>query len=80
MLLQKLNSLWLELVKSGKAPEFPYIIDLMSKTDIISGIRSEVMIIELIQRLIRLPYLCNELTKIGFVITKDGNVATEYSK
>lgn len=32
MLLQKLNSLWLELLKSGKAPEFPYIMDLMSKT------------------------------------------------
>ena len=32
MLLQKLNSLWLELLKSGKAPEFPYIMELMSKT------------------------------------------------
>ncbi len=35
MLLQKLNSLWLELLKSGKAPEFPYIMELMSKTVIV---------------------------------------------
>ena len=32
MLLQKLNSLWLELLKSGKAPEFPYIMELMAQT------------------------------------------------
>lgn len=32
MLLQKLNSLWLELQKSGKTPEMPYLIDLITKT------------------------------------------------
>ena len=81
MLLQKLNSLWLELLKSGKAPEFPYIMELMSKTDLISGLRSEVMVIELIQRLIRLPYLCADVpTLIGFEILKDNKIAAQYSK
>lgn len=37
------------------------------------------MIVELIQRLIRLPYLCKEIpTLIGFEIFKDGQVAAEY--
>lgn len=32
MLLQRLNSIWIELQKSGKAPEIPYIVDLIFKT------------------------------------------------
>ncbi|KAJ6219956.1 hypothetical protein RDWZM_005768 [Blomia tropicalis] len=80
ILLQRLNSLWIELLKSGKAPEFPYIMDLMSRTDLIAGFRSEVMIIELIQRLIRLPYLCKEIgSMIGFEILKDSKVSVEYT-
>lgn len=45
------------------------------------GIRSEMMVVELIQRLVRLTYLCSEIkTPIGFEIIKDGNSATSYSK
>jgi len=32
MLLQKLNSLWLDLQKAGKAPELPFLTDMMLKT------------------------------------------------
>lgn len=79
LLLQRLYSLWLELQKMGKTPELPFITDLMSKTDLKPGLRSEMMIVELIQRLIRLPYLCKEIpTLIGFEIFKDGQVAAEY--
>ncbi|XP_027195391.2 peroxisomal Multifunctional enzyme type 2 [Dermatophagoides pteronyssinus] len=79
LLLQRLYSLWLELQKMGKTPELPFIVDLMSKTDLKPGIRSEMMIVELIQRLIRLPYLCKEIrTLIGFEIFKDGEIVAEY--
>lgn len=48
---------------------------------LVEGIRSEVMVIELIQRLIRLPYLCKEVnTKVGLEILKNNNRAVEYSK
>lgn len=80
MLLQRLNSIWLELQKSGKAPELPYIVELIDKTDLMPGVRSEMMIVELIQRLIRLPYLCREVpTLVGFEIMKDGKTVAEYS-
>ncbi|KPM06335.1 SCP-2-like protein, partial [Sarcoptes scabiei] len=82
MLLQRLNSLWIELQKSGKAPEIPFIVDLISKTNLLPGLRSEMMIIELIQRLIRLPYLCQEILKvlIGFEITQNHQIVAEYCK
>lgn len=40
------------------------------------------MIIELIQRLIRLPYLCQEILKvlIGFEITQNHQIVAEYCK
>lgn len=36
MLLQKLNSLWLELQKLGRTPEMPYLMELITKTVIYS--------------------------------------------
>ncbi|XP_054160689.1 peroxisomal multifunctional enzyme type 2-like [Oppia nitens] len=80
MLLQKLNSLWMDLQKAGKAPELPYLTDMMLKTSVIPGLRSESMIIELVQRLVRLPQLCTQLpTLIGFDITKDNKSVSQWT-
>ncbi len=50
--------------------------------DLIPGLRSEVMVIELVQRLIRLAYLCTEVASlVGFEVLKsDGKVGAQYSK
>jgi hypothetical protein len=48
---------------------------------VIPGLRSESMIVELVQRLVRLPQLCTEVpTLIGFIITKDGKSVSTWSK
>lgn len=81
MLLQRVNTLWLDLQKSGKAPELPYLVDLVSQHSLIPGLKSEMIVVELVQRLIRLPYLTKEVASlVGFEITKDGKTAAEYSK
>lgn len=81
MLLQRVNTLWIDLQKSGRAPELPYLVDLVSQHTLIPGLKSEMMVVELVQRLIRLPYLTKEVaTIIGFEIFKDGQTAVEYSK
>lgn len=80
MLLQKLNSLWLDLQKAGKTPELPFLTDMMLKTSVIPGLKSESMIVELVQRLVRLPYLCGQVaTRVGFNITKDGQPVSQWS-
>ena len=80
MLLQKLNSLWLDLQKAGKAPELPFLTDMMLKTSVIPGLKSESMIVELVQRLVRLPQLCSQVaTLVGFNITKGGQSVSQWS-
>jgi len=80
MLLQKLNSLWLDLQKAGKAPELPFLTDMMLKTAVIPGLKSESMIVELVQRLVRLPQLCTQVsTLIGFNITKDNKSVSKWT-
>jgi len=80
MLLQKLNSLWLDLQKVGKTPELPFLTDMMLKESVIPGLKSESMIVELVQRLVRLPQLCEELPiVIVFDITKDGESVSKWT-
>lgn len=55
MLLQKLNGLWAEFQKLGKTPELPLIVDVMLEDPLIPGLKSEGLVIECIQRLVRLP-------------------------
>jgi len=55
MLLQKLNGLWSEFQKLGKTPELPLIVDIMLDDPLIPGLKSESMIIDCVQRLMRLP-------------------------
>lgn len=45
------------------------------------GIRSEMMVIELIQRLVRLPYLTKEIdNQVGFDVIKDSKNVVQYCK
>jgi len=80
MLLQKLNSLWIEFQNSGKAPEIPILSDIMLKENVIPGLKSEAMVVELVQRMARMPQLPSQVP--GYMVlnvTKDGKPATKYT-
>jgi len=80
MLLQKLHQLWLEYQTLGKTPELPSIVEVMMKDPIKEGLKSEAMIIDLMQRVVRLPALPKEMPGLHqFNISKNGSVVSYWT-
>ena len=80
MLLQKLNGLWGEFQKLGRTPELPLIVDVMLEDPLIPGLKSEGLVIECIQRLVRLPEFTKQAP--GFhqlSITSGGKVVSTWT-
>lgn len=79
MLLQKLNSLWLEYQKLGKNPELPIAMDILLLEPLKTGLKSESMFIDLVQRIVRLPELLKDAKGLhNFNITKENKVVSNW--
>jgi len=79
MLLQKLDSFWNQVQGSRNDPEYPFVKELMLNHPLIPGLKSEVIIFDLIQRLVRLPNLLSDGSIVQFDITKDGQLASTWT-
>ena len=80
MLLQKLNGLWGEFQKLGKTPELPLIVDVMLEDPLIPGLKSEGLVIECIQRLVRLPEFTKQAPGFHQLnITSGGKVVSTWT-
>lgn len=79
MLLQKLNSLWQEYQKLGKNPELPLAMDILLENPLKIGLKSESCVIDLVQRVVRLPHLLKDAKgQHNINITKDGKVVSNW--
>lgn len=80
MLLQKLHQLWLEYQSLGKTPELPAVVEVMMKDPIKEGLKSEAMIIDLMQRVVRIPGLPKDMPGLHQMnITKNGSVVSQWT-
>lgn len=80
MLLQKLNNLWGEYQKLGKTPELPAVVEVMMKDPIKVGLKSEATVIDLMQRVVKLPDLPAKFPGLHqFDITQNGKVASNWT-
>jgi putative sterol carrier protein len=79
LLLQKLDTFWNEVQGSRNDPEFPIVKELMLNQPLIPGLKSEVIVFDLIQRLVRLPNLLSDGSIVEFDITKDGRLASKWT-
>ncbi|CAG2114191.1 unnamed protein product [Medioppia subpectinata] len=79
LLLQKLDSFWNQVQGQRKDPEMPQVKDIMLKDPMKPGLKSEVIIFDLIQKLVRLPNLLSEGSTVRFDIKKDGQLASKWS-
>lgn len=57
ILLQKLYAIWFELRRKGRTPELDLIQKVMLEESLIPGLKSEVMAIEIVQRIVKTPYI-----------------------
>ncbi|CAG2113285.1 unnamed protein product [Medioppia subpectinata] len=78
LLLQKLDSFWNQVQGQRKDPEMPQVKDIMLKDPMKPGLKSEVIIFDLIQKLVRLPNLLSEGSTVRFDIKKDGQLASKW--
>lgn len=78
ILLQKLYVIWLEMRRKGKIPELD-LIQAMLDDSLIPGLKSEVMAIEIVQRVVKMPYLLEKVNAtIQVNVTKQGQVMVRY--
>lgn len=80
LLLQKLYTFWKSIYESRRDPELPLVKDFLFKGDLIEGLKSEMIMPELVQRLVLMPNLCQKSALVVFTITKNGHIATKWSK
>lgn len=79
MLLQKLHAVWFELRKKGKTPELDLIQEIMVNEPLLPGLKSEVMAIEIVQRIVKSPFLVEKIdATIQIDILKQGKLMTQY--
>lgn len=79
MLLQKLHSLWYEMRRAGKTPELDMIQEIMVEEPLLPGLKSEVMAIEIVQRIVKAPHLVEKVdANIQVNVTKQGQMMTKY--
>lgn len=78
ILLQKLYVIWLKMRREGKIPELD-LIQAMLDDSLIPGIKSEFMAIEIVQRVVKMPYLLEKVNAtIQVNVTKQGQVMVRY--
>ncbi|KAI1283199.1 Peroxisomal multifunctional enzyme type 2 [Halotydeus destructor] len=81
MLLQKLNGLWSEFQKLGKTPELPLIVEVMLDDPMIPGLKSESLVIDCIQRLMRVPEFATQAP--GYhqldITDKSGKIVSQWT-
>lgn len=79
MLLQKLYAIWFELRRAGKTPEIDLIQEIMVEEQLMAGLKSEAMAIEIVQRIVKMPHLVETIdANIQVNILKEGNLMTKY--
>jgi putative sterol carrier protein len=79
MLLQKLYAIWFELRRAGKTPEIDLIQEIMVEEQLMPGLKSEAMAIEIVQRIVKMPHLVETIdAKIQVNILKQGRLMTKY--
>ncbi|KAF8795061.1 Peroxisomal multifunctional enzyme type 2 like protein [Argiope bruennichi] len=79
MLTQKLNQLWQEILKSGRAVELPVLSAILGDKPFDPTLRSETSFVELGKRVSRQPELITKLnTVFEWNVTKDGKKKTQW--
>jgi len=79
MLTQKLNQLWQEILKSGRAVELPILSAILADRPFDTTLRSEPCFVELGKRVSRLPELVQKFnTVIEWNVTKNGEKRTQW--
>lgn len=79
MLLQKLHAVWFEMRRKGRTPELDLIQEIMVNEQLIPGLKSEAMAIEIVQRIVRLPHLTDQInSSIQVDILKQSRLMTQY--
>lgn len=79
MLLQKLHAVWFELRRKGKTPELDLIQEIMVNEPLLVGLKSEAMAIEIVQRIVKTPYLVERIdATIQMNILKRGELMVQY--
>ncbi|KAG8188671.1 hypothetical protein JTE90_003928 [Oedothorax gibbosus] len=79
MLTQKLNQLWGEILKSGRAVELPILAAILADKPFDPLLRSETCFVELGKRVSRKPDLVTKLnTVFEFNVTKNGEKKTQW--
>lgn len=79
MLLQKLHAVWFDLRRKGKTPELDLIQEIMVDEPLIANLKSEVMAIEIVQRIVKMPELMEKINAtIQIDILKQGALVTSY--
>jgi len=80
MAIYKLFTVWVDTVfKKKRAPEVPYIEDILFKNELIPGLKSETIVFRLIQSFVKSPNLCQEVNEVYyFDITKEGKVVSKW--
>ncbi|KAK4337238.1 hypothetical protein RND71_043543 [Anisodus tanguticus] len=67
-------------IMTGKTPELPAVVEVMMKDPIKEGLKSESMIIDLMQRVVRLPDLPKQCPGLHqFDISKNGTVVSQWT-
>lgn len=79
MLTQKLNQLWQEILKSGRAVELPILSAILADKPFDTSLRSEPCFVELGKRVSRLPDLVSKFnTVFEWNVTKNGEKRTQW--
>lgn len=79
MLLQKLHSVWYELRKKGRAKEMELVQHVIVDAQLVPGLRSEAMAIEMIQRIVKFPSLSGQINGlVRFDILKKTKLVAQY--
>lgn len=79
MLLQKLHAVWFELRRKGKTPELDLIQEIMVDQPLIPDLKSEVMAIEIVQRIVKMPFLTEKIdATLQINVLKQGILMTQY--
>ncbi|XP_054166065.1 uncharacterized protein LOC128963578 [Oppia nitens] len=78
--IYKLFTVWIDAAFNKKrAPEVPYIEKILFSNDLISGLKSEIIIFRLIQRFVKYSQLCKEVEgNYYFNITKDSKLVSKW--
>ncbi|XP_054158565.1 uncharacterized protein LOC128956877 [Oppia nitens] len=73
LLLQKLDQFWTQVQGQRKDPELPMVKDILLNHPLKPGLRSEVVIFDLIQKLVRQPNLMADGCVVRIDITADND-------